>query len=181
MLSKKDVAEKDPWLLCCNIFCDIATAPTTTPHQWWIKAGGLNDDLSQKDEIVWCPSLSHRSTYILTETFLITLVRGIFSLMITCSMVWRCSQPSQPTHTFFFLQKKNTFHVQSLISFGVYFLYTCYMQMRNSVELNWLSHYTACKEDVMQLFVLVTVLYTNRIYRMNIYEYINIYIWRVIR
>lgn len=60
-------------------------------------------------------------------------------------------------------------------------LYTCYMQMRNSVELNWLSHYTACKEDVMQLFVLVTVLYTNRIYRMNIYEYINIYIWRVIR
>lgn len=143
--------------MCCNIFCDIATAPTTTPHQWWIKAGGLNDDLSQKDEIVWCPSLSHRSTYILTETFLITLVRGISSLMITCSMVWWCSQPSQSTHTIFFLQKNKYLPCSKFNFFWgllLVHLYTCYMQMRNSVELNWLSHYAACKEDVIQLFVL---------------------------
>lgn len=89
--------------------------------------------------------------------------------------------PAFSANSYLFFVQKDTFHVQSLISFGVYFLYTCYMQMRNSVELNWLSHYAACKEDIIQLFVLVTVLYTNRIYRMNIYEYINIYIWRVIR
>lgn len=87
--------------------------------------------------------------------------------------------PAFSANSYLFFSTKSTFHVQSLISLEVYFLYTCYkgrfMRMRNSAELNWLSHYSACKEDIIQLFVLVTVLYTNRIYRMDIYEYIWIY------